>query len=104
MLLPGLGGASRIPWLPFPELWSGFVAESEPIPIYDSDMVFKETFLHLITRKAENICRGDIDHVLLNTHSPITPQITRPARRQREIMITDELRGCSVPEMDGRAL
>lgn len=58
----------------------------------DSDMVFKETFLRLITRKAENICGGDIDHVWLNTHSPSTSQI---ASRQRQIMGTEELRGCS---------
>lgn len=86
----GPGGSSRAPRLPFPVLRGGFAAEWERIPIYNNDTVFKETFLRFLMRKAENLCRGAIDQVLLNTQSPITSQMTRPARRQRQIMITDE--------------
>lgn len=86
------GGASRAPWLLLPVHRGGFVAESGLIPIYSSDLVFKETFLHLIMRKAERICRAAIDHGWLNTRSPITSQIARAARRQRQIMIRDGLR------------
>lgn len=56
-------------------LWGGFVR-------VDTDLQQRRgvegNISALIMRKPEDICRGDIGHMLLNTHSAITSQIARP--------------------------